>query len=192
MKTKQTRKGFSLIEVNMAIYVMAVGVLAMLTLYPLGLRENIQSRADLKQSMFADYILNVVVSAACNPELPWNEWKLWARDSRFANVDDLDIAKRDSVVQGLQDSVQYTFIRNALLAAGCRDTGNGIWEMEEVKFAVYCVPVPSFSSQIMGIMVRSLADMDTTPQGRMAPDEILWRLEAQPVYYAEARFQGTF
>ena len=39
--------GFSLIEVNMAVFVLAIGVLSMAALYPLGLRESIQSQADL-------------------------------------------------------------------------------------------------------------------------------------------------
>jgi len=58
------RSGFSLIEVNMAVFVMAVGVLSMAILYPLGLRESMQSQSDIKQSMFADYVLSIAVAKA--------------------------------------------------------------------------------------------------------------------------------
>ncbi len=49
--------GFSLIEVNMAVFVMGFGVLALMALFPAGLREGMQNRADLKQTMFAQYAL---------------------------------------------------------------------------------------------------------------------------------------
>ena len=39
--------GFTLMEVNLAIFIMATGVLAMVSLYPLGYRENQQSRDDV-------------------------------------------------------------------------------------------------------------------------------------------------
>ena len=65
------RSGFSLIEVNMAVFVLAIGVLSMAILFPLGLRESMQSQADLKQSMFADYLLNVAVAAASSPQVTW-------------------------------------------------------------------------------------------------------------------------
>ena len=58
------RTGFSLIEVNMAIFVMAIGVLSIVALFPLGLRESFQGNADLKQSATADYYLNQVVAIA--------------------------------------------------------------------------------------------------------------------------------
>lgn len=61
--------GFSLIEVNMAVFVLAVGILSMAVLYPLGLRESMQSQADLKQSMFADYVLSVAVATANKEDL---------------------------------------------------------------------------------------------------------------------------
>jgi Tfp pilus assembly protein PilV len=54
--------GFSLIEVNMAVFVLAVGILSMAVLYPLGLRESMQSQSDIKQSMFADYVLSMAVA----------------------------------------------------------------------------------------------------------------------------------
>ena len=61
-----SRHGFSLIEVNLAVFVMAVGILALMGLFPTGLRESMQSRADLKQTMFADYALSILqANAAC-------------------------------------------------------------------------------------------------------------------------------
>ena len=64
IKQIENRAGFSLMEVNMAVFVLSVGILSMIVLYPLGLRESLQGQADIKQSMFADYILNQAVAYA--------------------------------------------------------------------------------------------------------------------------------
>ena len=69
------RNGFSLVEVNMAIFVMAMGILSMAVLFPLGLRESNQGFADLKQASLADYLLNQAVAAAQLPDVKWSEWQ---------------------------------------------------------------------------------------------------------------------
>ena len=48
------KKAFTLIEVNLAIFIMAGGVLAMISLYSLGFRESRQSREDVASSAMAD------------------------------------------------------------------------------------------------------------------------------------------
>ncbi len=66
--------GFSLMEINMAVFVMAIGILGMVALFPLGLREGIQGRADVKQSMFADHALNQLTALLSDTNLTWSEW----------------------------------------------------------------------------------------------------------------------
>lgn len=68
------RSGFSLMEVNMAIFVMAVGTLGMVALFPLGLREGVQGRADMRQSMFADHALNQLAGLLSQTNITWSEW----------------------------------------------------------------------------------------------------------------------
>jgi hypothetical protein len=101
MKTLRLNNGFSLIEVNMAVFVMAVGVLSMAVLYPLGLRESTQGQADLKQSMFADCVLNQVVALASQTNVTWNSWKNIPRANNFTeggwqDVKDLPPLKTDT------------------------------------------------------------------------------------------------
>ena len=62
---KQTvrKRGFTLMEVNLAIFIMATGVLAMVSLYPLGYRENQQSRDDVWAACEADRIFNQLHAA---------------------------------------------------------------------------------------------------------------------------------
>lgn len=170
------RSGFSLIEVNMAVFVLAIGVLSMAVLYPLGLRESIQSQADLKQSMFADYILNVAVSAASSTNVTWSEWSDWAGTYNTAGS------------MSLGDSVP-SFVSKMLLKAVDNYNVSQLSNFQHTlnqTYAVYCVMAQGPSARIMGIMVRSL-DVDTS---KMTSEEQVRRLEAQPSYYAEARFMG--
>ena len=177
------RSGFSLIEVNMAVFVLAIGVLSMAVLYPLGLRESMQSQADLKQSMFADYILNVAVSAASSTNVTWSEWSGWARTYNTVGSDSGTVLNNisDSYKALVMDAVDKAVIQyNSPLSSGLKHTINQ-------TFAIYCVMVQGSSDRMMGIMVRSL-DMDTS---NMKPTEMVTRLQSQPTYYAEARFMGV-
>jgi Tfp pilus assembly protein PilV len=175
------RSGFSLIEVNMAVFVLAIGVLSMAVLYPLGLRESMQSQADLKQSMFADYILNVAVSAANSTNVNWSEWSSWAKTYNMVGAD-------AGTEMSIGDSVP-SFVLNTVKNAVSQYNGSqlsGFQHTLNQTFAIYCVMSQGPSDRMMGIMVRSL-DVDTT---KMTTREKIKRLESQPTYYAEARFMG--
>ena len=45
---RKARQGFTLMEVNLAMFVMAVGTLGLVSLYSFGYRENQQSKDDVK------------------------------------------------------------------------------------------------------------------------------------------------
>lgn len=175
------RSGFSLIEVNMAVFVLAIGVLSMAVLYPLGLRESIQSQADLKQSMFADYMLNVAVSAASSTNVNWSEWSSWAGTYNMVGSD-------AGTELNIGDSVP-PFVLNAVKNALSQYNGSqlsGFQHTRNQTFAMYCVMAQGPSDRVMGILFKSL-DVDTS---KMTTREKIKRLESQPTYYAEARFLG--
>lgn len=58
------RAGFSLIEVNMAIFVLAGGALALLALFPLGLRESSEANSEMRVAAFADRFIGAAKIAA--------------------------------------------------------------------------------------------------------------------------------
>lgn len=66
--------GFTLMEVNLAVFIMAVGVLAMVGLYPLGFRESQQSEDDVASAILADAVLNPLVQALSSPYMSWSDW----------------------------------------------------------------------------------------------------------------------
>ena len=69
------QRGFTLIEVNLAIFIMAVGLLAMVAIYPLAYRENRQSKDDVKAAAAADCILNVLTAALSSRNITWQDWQ---------------------------------------------------------------------------------------------------------------------
>lgn len=67
--------GFTLVEVNLAIFVMAVGILSICSLYGLGYRENSQSEEDVFATSYADTVLAPLVAALSSPQLSWDDWQ---------------------------------------------------------------------------------------------------------------------
>jgi len=57
---KQKRFGFSLVEVNLAVFVVASGLLVIFVLFPLGLKESEMSVEDTHEAMFAEYVLGTI------------------------------------------------------------------------------------------------------------------------------------
>ena len=59
---KRMRRAFTLVEVNLAIFIMATGVLGMVSLYSLGFRENRQSEEDVASAGLADAVFAPLVA----------------------------------------------------------------------------------------------------------------------------------
>ena len=77
MKWFLHKRGFTLMEVNLAIFIMAVAVLGMVALYPLGFRESQHARDDVIEAAVADGILNPLVAAlsSCASNMTWSAWR---------------------------------------------------------------------------------------------------------------------
>lgn len=68
------QRAFTLIEVNLAMLVMAGGVLSMVSLYAFGFRENRQSREDVAGAVVAESVLNALATALSDRQLTWSRW----------------------------------------------------------------------------------------------------------------------
>ena len=75
MRRCADRLGFTLMEVNLAVFIMAVAVLGMVALYPLGFRESQQSRDDVVEAVLAEGILNPIVATLSATNLTWTQWQ---------------------------------------------------------------------------------------------------------------------
>ena len=58
MGPSETERGFSLVEVNLAIFVVAIGLLALFSLFPVGLKQGAEGHEETQMSMFASYVLD--------------------------------------------------------------------------------------------------------------------------------------
>ena len=74
MRFFETKKAFTLMEVNLAIFIMAVGLLAMVALYPLAYRESRQSQDDVKAAAAADCVLNTLTATLSSRNIKWSDW----------------------------------------------------------------------------------------------------------------------
>ena len=72
---RRARAAFTLMEVNLAVFIMAVGVLAMASLYPLGFRESQQSRDDVRAAIVADEVLGKLTAALSSRNIEWTRWR---------------------------------------------------------------------------------------------------------------------
>ena len=69
------KKAFTIIEVNLAILILSSGVLALISLFALGFRENRQSREDVGSAAFADAVISRIVMAASSPNIEWDKFR---------------------------------------------------------------------------------------------------------------------
>lgn len=70
-----TSKGFSLVEVCLALAVLSSGVLTMSALYTYGYRENRQSVEDVAAVAYADAYLAPLVAGLSATNMTWSEWR---------------------------------------------------------------------------------------------------------------------
>lgn len=67
--------GFTLMEVNLAMFIMAVGTLGLVSLYSFGYRENQQSNEDVQCAAIAEMNLNAIIAALSSTNMSWQTWK---------------------------------------------------------------------------------------------------------------------
>jgi prepilin-type N-terminal cleavage/methylation domain-containing protein len=65
------KSGFTLVEVALALLVLSVGLLALFSLFPAGLRLNKQATDETQAALFADEVLNGI--RAWSTVYPWGE-----------------------------------------------------------------------------------------------------------------------
>ena len=61
-------------EVNLALLIMSIGLVGILTLFPVGLRQGDTATSDTTESAFADLVLNAM-RANAQMVTNWNDWQ---------------------------------------------------------------------------------------------------------------------
>ena len=65
--------GFSLIEINLVLLIVGIGLVALLGLFPVGLRQASLATGDTVQALFADQVLDTL-QAQASTITNWTEW----------------------------------------------------------------------------------------------------------------------
>ncbi len=190
---RKARAAFTLMEVNLAIFIMAVGVLAMTSLYPLGFRESEQARDDVRAAVAADEVLGKLTAGLSSRNITWKEWHN---------------AVKNAVDQTPKGWFSYYTSRGG-------DDGKKVWVVRDRStvndtakrvfnaLAQPCKPEPDFQfadsdKYAYGLVAqwgkRTVAGVPQNDYSRVSISFRLARranaLMAAPIYYTEIHFQG--
>lgn len=115
---RNVRTGFTLLEVNLAIMVMAMGILGMCALYLFGYRESRQSVEDVAGVACADVYLAPLVQGLSSTEMKWSNWCRVGKDQDSDDEDEglCAVAPTDGWAAyagkgtGLDDAGEYSYV----------------------------------------------------------------------------------
>ena len=127
------RRGFSLIEVCIALLVAGVGYLALLQILPHGLRQSTQATEASAQSIFAQTVFSAMRAGAAELDT-WSDWEdNWSNaNSKFSRTVDYKFkfdepALVTDMLQGVQDKASFGVTSYLLLTK--RDANNRIFRV---------------------------------------------------------------
>ena len=161
------RRAFTLIEINLAVLVMAGGILSVVVLYSLGYRETRQSREDIVSTAYSDAVLDPLVAALSDRKLEWSDFnaikttpsKGWGG---FLNTD-------GTVKENHEAESHLKGVLTKLSSINMPPTG---------KFHSGLVVFHDSGSGVVKLGFRTSRKLED--------------LLSAPLYYTEVRFQGGF
>lgn len=172
------KKAFTLIEVNLAIMVMAVGVLGIISLYAFGFREERQSREDVASAAYADAVMGPLVTALTATNVTW---------SAFNSIDNapgdkgwgeyVDKMATGKIVKNPEDSLAKPAYSKTVGALGLSKFNWPVTGSTAGNLKGALVVMHKKDSAIVRISFRAAAKENL--------------LFSAPLYYTEARFQGV-
>ena len=173
------KKAFTLLEVNLAILIMAGGVLAVCGLFSLGYRENRQSREDVAAASYADAVMSPLVMAISSTNLKWSVFRSlqsYPSDrgwSDYFNGDGMVVADPEGQAKSVFASVMG---KMQAAAKGPFNVNTGFPSAASGNMRAGLVVLHDQDSAIVKICFRATKH----------PSELL----AMPIFYTEVRFQG--
>jgi len=164
------KKAFTLIEVNLAMLIMAGGILSIVGLYSLGFRENSQSEEDVAGAAIADAVMSPIISSLSSTNLRW------------------------TVFNNIQDFPSEKGWANYLSNGEVVSNPKGVAESGISKLAALsgnASQVPSIPSGYhYGLVVHHTRDSAVVSIAFRSSKKAK-QLMSQPLYYTEVRFQGV-
>ena len=193
MKRLFSRQGFTLVEVNLAIFVMAVGVLSMCALYGLGYRENRQSEEDVYATAYADSYLAPLVAGLSSPQLKWDDWvRIGEEVSSEAVTSGIDARWPGRGWRDYVDTESGGGRSRYRVVSNPKGKADGVFGQLKgvVGSAGVTVQTPSMPSDYQYGLVVTRCGSVVQLAFRMS--RRTQSLMSQPVFVAEVHFQGGF
>lgn len=191
MKRMIQRAGFTLMEVNLAIFIMAVGVLSMCSLYTLGYRENRQSVEDVAAAAFADAYLSPLITGLSATNMTWTAWTQIGEDvsgeARNQGIADAVWPSGGwaAYVQNYKNGNEVTY----RIKGSPRSTADGVFGNVSGKVpSEYCAGNPSIDSSYQYGLVVTRRGAVVQLAFRIARRKET--LMTQPIFVSEVHFQG--
>lgn len=169
------KKAFTLLEVNLAIMIMAGGILSILALYGLGQRENRQSREDVAAAAFADAVMSPLVMALTSTNLTWetfNSVKSSPSDRGWADY----INQSTGLVDSDPTAKAKAAFQSVMGKVGSKAKAPGWPTVSSGGMKPGLVVIHDEDSAVVRIAFRAARN----------PAELL----AMPLFYTEVRYQG--
>ena len=173
---KRMRQAFTLMEVNLAIFIMAAGILGMVSLYSLGFRESRQSVEDVASAGIADSFFAPLVGGLSATNMTWQQW---CNAVQSVSRDDCNGLSPEngwaSYVTKIDDDNDGNY-EAYRVNSGCNGTANGVADriLGEVPME-YRGSRPSVDGSYRYALVA-------TRKGST--------IMSQPIFYTEVHFQG--
>jgi Tfp pilus assembly protein PilV len=175
------KKAFTLIEVNLAMLIMAGGILSIVGLYAFGFRENRQSREDVAATALADSVMSPLVMALSATNTKWSTFRnLKNYPSDYGWRDYFD--SNGVVSQDPQSKAQSVF-SSVMGAIGHEGSFDG-----DKSF-----PSAAMSGTGMSCALVVLHDEDSAIVKiafRAVKSDMPGQLLGMPLFFTEVRFQG--
>ncbi len=177
------RRGFTLMEVNLAMFIMAVGTLGLVSLYTFGYRENQQSVEDVQAAAIAEMNMNAMAAALSSTNMTWESWKSlgqlprdgwgkYAGDGTNSGIS--DNAGTGSLNPLSDPSSEARSVFDAVMSAA--GGANGQFSDQGLCVGIVLTPDNATNPRMYTIAVRC---------GKRAAT-----LVYQPLYYTAVYFQG--
>lgn len=174
------KRAFTLIEVNLAMLIMAGGILSIVGLYSFGFRESRQSREDVAATALADSVMSPLVMALSSTNVAWSSFRSiqdtppngWADYFNGRGVVTEDPQTR---AQGVFSTVMGKVSGDV---SGEVDTSFPSGAMAGTGMSCGLVVLHDRDSAVVRIAFRAVKS------------EIPGQLLGMPLFYTEVRFQG--